>query len=246
MSESLKSNGKPYSNKKWAIYQRNHRDKKKRIKRAKEGYKETGDFQTDMEALAKNDVFAAMDFVKNLIETSWTIIDAKVVSGGVKDPEKGFLLQRNKEGDMFSIGINTQSKGTNPLFLVKKGNLKVIIRVKKKFIKSDEYEDWLEIKESKIRRGGLGLFALRPFQKDEYIGLYCGGLGKKETIHSLDDSNGTRMVPKSNHIYMGMQYLNSATKKKNNNVEVYDEFLVQAVKDIKVGEELLWHYNYKY
>ena len=103
------------------------------------------------------------------------------------------------------------------------------------------------IKKSSIPDAGLGVFAKRPFKKDEVIGMYGGEPNAtKASIYALQNHENIRFVPRSTQMYMGMHYLNSSWKNEDisSNVIVDDDLIFTATKDIDIDEELLWNYKY--
>lgn len=224
--------------------QRQVRQRRKQKLDAIKGFKPTGDFQKDVCVVAGRNVEACMDYIHPLIKASWNLTDAIVVAHNVENPKNGFLVKRREGGERIAIGIHPQAKATNPLFEVETKNLTITIKVKDKGV----FKDWLEIKESKIPGAGLGVFALREFKKGEVIGMYSGSrVHTRESNNvALQNHSNQRFIPDSNQIYMGMHFINSSWKSKTlkENVQVNDDFLCEALKKIKVGDELLWDYEY--
>ena len=200
-------------------------------------------FQEGLVEAAGRNIEEGMKYFDEMVELTWTITEAKVSTNGVDNPDNGFTLER-REGDKIAIGVNRNYKVARPKLYVQTGNLELNVRIKKE---NYQKEDWLVIKKSTVPNAGLGVFAKRPFKKDEVIGMYGGKKGDtRDSIYALQNHED-RFVPIPTKLYMGMHFLNSSWKNEDkwpSNVEVENDLIARAIEDIAVGNELFWNYKY--
>ena len=121
--------------------------------------------------------------------------------------------------------------------------------------------DWLVIKQSNIKDAKLGCFADTDFNEGAIIGKYMAkkGTGQKknrirwngETISCYSFSK-KECFSRQSVSTMGMQMMNDPNLRLESdedprfevNAEIKSDLFVQALKDIKKGEEIFIHYNY--
>jgi hypothetical protein len=133
-------------------------------------------------------------------------------------------------------------------------------------------QPWLEVKQSTLADAGLGLFAMRDFEKNTIVGLYMGSLTQKGNpkhtyaapfgrvyCHSFDESLS---MGERHSVTMGMQMMNDPNWReevedegKNEddsmdgkddtvyNVSITGDMIVWATKKIEAGDELFLDYN---
>ena len=123
---------------------------------------------------------------------------------------------------------------------------------------------WLEVKISKVTTGKerylYGVFALRSFEANDDIGFYTGVITKprkdNESVFLISVGDIAHIdIPyvdeKRLRFGMGMHMCNDndwpngydSNELNNNNAILCDEFIIQATKDIKKGDEITICYN---
>jgi len=94
----------------------------------------------------------------------------------------------------------------------------------------------IEIKQSGIH--GLGVFAIRRFAKDEYIGTYWGTQAKEVTSYTLHVQNedGTLFLIEGRNL---LRYINHADRPNAR----FDGIHLYARQSIRAGEEITFDYG---
>jgi hypothetical protein len=64
---------------------------------------------------------------------------------------------------------------------------------------SGKESPWLTLKESSIKSSGLGVFASRPFKKNEFVTVYLGVIDKEPSVNTyvFQSINGAPYISKS-------------------------------------------------
>lgn len=115
--------------------------------------------------------------------------------------------------------------------------------------------EWLAIKTSTIKGAGMGLFAKRNFESGSVIGVYCGTFEKQDVTDSMyavsfDDGYIVPNSESDTFVYMGIHFANDPLWRQPKrdtgmyNIELMNDLLVFATRDIACGEELFLDYNY--
>jgi SET domain-containing protein len=94
--------------------------------------------------------------------------------------------------------------------------------------------DLAEVKDSAVH--GKGLFAKCAIKKGALVGTLEGKPCQKDGIHVLWMNDGQDKFKVTNDL----KYINH---NKKANVAYYDDFTVMAIKNIKLGDELLHDYG---
>jgi hypothetical protein len=126
-------------------------------------------------------------------------------------------------------------------------------------IKDDLEESWLHLCKSCIPNSGFGVFAARPFRKNEFITCYLGEL--------TDHTEGSYVFKKINGFSLSMGDVNNYGNCWNClgqpllvsdhwfahriqhgsggkvNVKISEQYVVSSLRKITVGEELFMDYN---
>ena len=123
-----------------------------------------------------------------------------------------------------------------------------------------ENNEDVEIKQSKIKNAGKGLFATTNFEKDEFICWYMGVLVEKDFVaHGYYDSDYLLGNPQHSDLIIDADDVNScygryikdslALKKNNCEFKFYSNTTsggVVASKNIKKGDELYISYGMEF
>ena len=113
------------------------------------------------------------------------------------------------------------------------------------------------IKMSGIPNAGLGVFAAQKFEEGDVVSMYCGvnqgnvlpgRLEKSNKV--IRDGHGVCYNVSENDAFLGFHFTNdpSASESESEappewNVKVLPSLLVEALRDIEVGEECFFEYN---
>jgi hypothetical protein len=102
---------------------------------------------------------------------------------------------------------------------------------------------WLSMSKSTITGAGFGVFAEKPFRKDEFITVY---LGKKvDYTYMHGNVVGLPSVYEFKGIHeeywLGHRINHGSGRKAN--VRIKSNLIIIALRDIEIGEELLVDYN---
>jgi len=119
------------------------------------------------------------------------------------------------------------------------------------------FNPWFKLGKSKIPGAGVGAFAIRKIPKGTQIVEYKGKLISKELaekITSKHKKKGELWVFSLNDKYdidgsrggNEAKYINNDTENPNCEAVNYDdeEIWIEAVRDIEIGEELLYDYGF--
>jgi hypothetical protein len=150
--------------------------------------------------------------------------------------------------DLFVSKVTTLQLYENP-------SLSIMLRV----IKDGVEESWLHLQKSCIPNSDFGVFAARPFRKNEFISCYLGKL--------TDHTEGSYIFKKINGFSLSMGDVNNYGNCWNClgqpllvsdhwfahqiqygsggkvNVKISEQYVVSSLRKITVGEELSMDYN---
>lgn len=95
-------------------------------------------------------------------------------------------------------------------------------------------DDLVEVGESPVH--GTGLFASADIEEGTLLGLCTARAAKKDGPHVLWLDDGKQPM----RVTCKLRYINHDPKP---NVAYYEDLSVEALRDIRAGEELLHHYG---
>ena len=231
--------------------------KQRRVKRALEQLEkqalidvsDSKDFQHDLKAMVEHNCpKMAMDLVERRVVEKWSIKNAIAAFRGDPRPTNA-RVSRNADG---TYSIKTVEHST--FHVGSEDDFERTIFV--------DGKPWFKIKKSNIEGAGFGLFAMRDFDSDVVLGMYCGERMtfkernlRKDNIYSIED-DGVIYVPQEHKTYMGIHFANSSlcrtTGKKNlfrlskntENAAVVKGLIMMSTSVIKDGDEICWPYEF--
>lgn len=114
-------------------------------------------------------------------------------------------------------------------------------------IYEDQYLPWLVLKRSVIPLAGLGVFAVRSFKKNEFITAYLGQYcpNPNDVTYAFQKIIGQSNTETTNVLrddYWFAHRINHGSGQRVN-CHVTKDYVVKALRNINIGEELLLDYN---
>ena len=115
----------------------------------------------------------------------------------------------------------------------------------------DIFHALLEVKQSRLKDGGLGLFALTSFKYNDIITVYIGTLTDKDNYSPYSVSNGDIVLDclpwNKGHPYLGAHMCNDPDFVQSGsikaNAKIGHTFEILATRLINPGDEILLSYN---
>ena len=153
--------------------------------------------------------------------------------------EKHFLPQINGTVRIYKVLHNN-----NMAFTGNYNSTEFVVDLKVEF--NGVTTSWLCLKNSRIPNSGLGVFALRVFQKNDFITVY---LGKKESdileteyvFHGINGRVGNKTGCLKEEFWFAHRIQHGSGPAAN--VKIKNNYSLIALRDLRVGEELFLDYN---